>query len=108
MFLSKVSDFLQAIASLVNKMLSTTRKRQQMITSDGVLIIDGSLQTLSNGQIEVAFIARDTSGNVVMGSTVKQAITANETNLIQAVSNAILLFYCYSVHWLVFRWVQLV
>ncbi|XP_019864479.1 PREDICTED: uncharacterized protein LOC109593817 isoform X2 [Amphimedon queenslandica] len=85
LFLSRISDFIQAITSLTNKALSSTRKRQQAITSDGVLIVDGSLQLLSNNELEVAFLVRDTSGNVVIGSTVIQAIRANETSLTQSV-----------------------
>lgn len=89
MFLSRISDFIQAVTSLINKAISSTRKRQQAITSDGVLIVDGSVQLLSNNELEVAFLVRDTSGNVVMGNTVIQAIRANETSLTQSVSNAI-------------------
>ena len=56
-----------------------------------MLIVDGSVQLLSNNELEVAFLVRDTSDNVVIGNTVIQAIRANETSLTQSVSNAIYL-----------------
>lgn len=85
--MSRVSEFIKVLVSLLNNILSSSRRRQvNQVTADDIKIISQSVKQLSNEQLEVAFFVRSSSGNVIMGDTVIQAVRSDEDSLAQSVS----------------------
>lgn len=96
-FLSKVSEFIRAITLLVNDVLASSRLRQKQDVN--VLIIEGSVQELDNGKVQVVFLVHTRIDGIVMAATIVQAITSNATIIAEAVSTVIIVMtsFCFKV-----------
>ena len=88
-FINNVDQFVETLEALINAVINR-RKRQSDDIS--VVVVTESLREV-DGNLEIAFVARQRDGGVVTGNTVVAVVDANKQDIASSVSGTVCIYY---------------